>query len=125
MTEMNGPDMEGLLRRVGRMMTTVSGDAACLPATTLHNEGWLLRLVLDVAAGLIAADEGLPLPFALDRTARWFSEPLLDSAFLSQFRGDPLAENYTHADAVIGQFAFRADTKIGLRLEPEATHFVV
>jgi len=80
----------------------------------------LLRLTL------AAATQGTHcLPFKFQSDARWFSEALLYSRFLPRFRGDPLAEAPTHADAVVGQFAFDAATKAGLVLRPGATQLVV
>lgn len=117
--------MDDLLRRVGGLLADVIGDAACLPPTMLYNEGWLLRLTLDAAAGLIAAGDGLALPLSFGPGDRWYSEPLLASAFLPQFRGDPLAEDFTRADAVIGRFDFRGDVRAELSLAEGAAEFVV
>lgn len=107
------------------MLADAGDGSACVPATMLHGEGWLLRLVLDIAAELVASGEAPILPFALARDARWFSEALLDSAFLSQYRGDTLAESFTRADAVVGHFEFQPDARTGLRLTENATQFVV
>ena len=77
-----------------------AGDAP-FPPTVLFNEDWLLRIVLDwFAKSEMARDDGHPLAPA--RGAKWYSEPLLPSAFLPRYRGDRLAESRTHADGVIG-----------------------
>jgi len=102
------------------LLAGASAPDSRIPPTLLFNEGWLLRLVL------AAAETGCPgLPFALQPQARWFSEALLRSAFLPRFRGDPLAESSTHADAVAGHFRFRPDSKAGLSLAPSGSQFVV
>ena len=76
------------------------GDSP-FPPTVLFNEDWLLRIVLDwFAASETAQEDGHPLAPAPG--ARWYSEPLLPSAFLPRYRGDRLAESRTHADGVIG-----------------------
>ena len=99
---------------------SIESDAPCIPGTLIYNEGWLLRLAL------AAAFRGSRcLPFALEHDSRWFSEALLYSRFLPRFRGDRLAESLTHADAVVGQFIFGAETKTGVILCPQATQFVV
>ncbi len=108
------------LDEVQRIFESITAEGACIPGTLLYNEGWLLRLVL--AAGSKGADF---LPFRFEPTARWFSEALLYSAFLPRVRGDQLAESWTHADGVVGQFQFDASTKAGLVLEPECSQFVV
>lgn len=86
------------LDRIGEMLRTAHKDERTFPATIFYNEGWLLRLVVDWFSLTQAA--GHALSFASD--ARWFSEALLPSQFLGDRRGDPLAEGWTHADAVIG-----------------------
>ena len=55
--------------------------------------------------------------------ARWFSEAWLPSAFQARFRGDPLAESRTHADAVLGHFAIGDPGTSGLALAPDARQF--
>jgi hypothetical protein len=112
--------MKTAMREVQKILESITAEGACIPGTLLYNEGWLLRLVL--AAGSKGAD---CLPFRFEPTARWFSEALLYSAFLPRSRGDRLAESLTHADGVVGQFVFRAETKAGLGLEPGCSQFVV
>lgn len=112
--------MKMALREVQRILESIANGLGRVPGTLLYNEGWLLRLAL--AAGSEGTD---CLPFRFEPSARWFSEALLYSAFLSRFRGDQLAESMTHADGVVGQFLFDAATKAGLGLEPECSQFVV
>jgi hypothetical protein len=57
--------------------------------------------------------------------ARWFSEARLASAFLPRYRGDTLAEGYTHADGVVGHFRIGETGQAELKLENDAGQFVV
>ena len=91
------------------------------PPTTLYNEGWLLRLVVDWFSTSGITDH--PLSFPID--GHWFSEARLPSAFLPRFKGDPLAESHTNADGVIGHFMIGSTGKTDLALTQDATHFVV
>lgn len=115
--------MRGALpERLLRILRSCEADeGACFPPTEFFNEGWMLRLVLDAVRSLKIA--GHPLSFA--EGATWYSEALLESPFRPRHRADRLAEGFTNADGVIGQFDFRATTKAGLRLKPDATQFVV
>ena len=64
-------------------------------------------------------------PLTLLRASRWYSEALLPSAFLPRWKGDPLAESWTHADGAIGQFRIGQQGKTDLSLLPDAEQFVV
>jgi hypothetical protein len=64
-------------------------------------------------------------PLNFQKNARWFSEALLPSAFLARCRGDPLAENWTHADGVVGHFIIGDQGKADLSLQRGATQFLV
>jgi hypothetical protein len=92
-----------MIHRVAQLLAQCDAPSTVLPPTVLYNEGWLLRLVLD----WFAAHPGVRHEFSLLPRARWFSEALLASPFLARWRGDPLAEAYTHADGIIGHFAIR------------------
>jgi len=108
------------LRQVFALLESASFLESNIQPTLLYNEGWLLRLVLS------AAEKGVPsLPFHFLQGARWFSEALLSSAFLSRYRGDQLAESLTHADGVVGHFRFSPGSKAGLALDSNGTQFVV
>jgi len=86
--------------RVAELLLRCGTEAAILPPTELYNEGWLLRLVLDWFEHEPESGHVLAFP----PNARWYSEALLASRFLPTSRGDPLAESFTHADAVVGHF---------------------
>jgi hypothetical protein len=108
------------LTTIYSLLDTSSTAESRFPPTLLYNEGWLLRLVLS------AAEHGVPcLPFNFHSGARWFSEALLASAFLPRYRGDRLAEAYTHADGVVGHFRFAPESKAGLALDPAGSQFAV
>ena len=49
----------------------------------------------------------------------------MPSAFLARHRGDPLAENWTHADGVLGHFTIGNQGKADLSLRHDATQFLV
>lgn len=105
---------------ISRMLQRSYGDTPSFPPTELFSEGWMMRLILE--AGFTGA---ATLPFTVAEGARWYSEARLASAFLPRFRGDQLAEGYTHADGLVGHFEFRADTTAGVTLPVGATQFVV
>jgi hypothetical protein len=109
------------LESVQMMLRSSSSIQPHFPPTLLYNEGWLLRLVLDWFARHSVQDHALS--FAAG--ARWFSEALLPSAFLARYRGDKLAESWTHADGVAGHFLIGEEGKADLKLLPEATQFLV
>jgi len=117
--------MSGRLRLPDRLIRILrsaeQGDSASFPPTEIFNEGWMLRLVLDAVQSL----EMRSHPLAFEPGARWYSEALLESPFRASRRGDPLAEGFTNADAVIGHFEFRPSTKAGLTLSPGGAQFVV
>ena len=73
-----------------------------MPPTKLYEEGWLLRIIMDWFANNNIS--GHPLSF--DNRCQWYSEALLQSTFFPrpEQKRDPLAESWTHADAVIGNF---------------------
>lgn len=80
----------------------------------------MLRLILDWFSEQSPSSH--PLSFAPG--SRWYSEALLSTQFRARARGDSLAENWTHADGVIGHFSIgggRGDA----RLKPGAKQFVV
>lgn len=105
---------------VAEMLRRSQGHEPLFPPTELYSEGWMLRLLMYAAS---ESKGGLPVDLAPDAT--WYSEARLPSPFRPRFRGDPLGEGFTHADGVVGHFEFRAETRAGLRLLPEASQMVV
>ncbi len=117
---MQSHHQKAALQTIYSMLDVAATSDSRFPPTLLYNEGWLLRLVLS------AAEQGVPcLPFTFHMGAGWFSEALLASAFLPRYRGDCLAEAYTHADGVVGHFRFAPESKAGLRLDPAGSQFAV
>ena len=73
------------------LLSNFDPDEPNFPPTTLYNEGWLLRLVVDrfSKSGVINH------PLSFPKGGHWFSEARIPSAFFPKFRGDPLAEAHT------------------------------
>lgn len=90
-----------LTEHIARMLAQSADPSRVFPPTDLFNEGWMLRLALD----WFSRNPGIPHELAFSHGSAWYSEALLPSAFLARFRGDRLAESWTHADGVIGHFA--------------------
>jgi hypothetical protein len=105
---------------ITQMLARAYGDQPSFPPTELFSEGWMLRLLLEAASSGHAT-----LPFSFLDGASWYSEAQLSSAFRPRTRRDPHGEGHTHADGVVGHFAFRDDTTAGLSLRAQATQFVV
>ena len=108
-------------KRIGAMMQSCATKSPVFPPTTIYNERWLLRLVLDwFSANPI---EGHPLN--VTEKGRWFSEVLLPTTFTGSGKAARLAETSTHADAVVGHFDVGTKGKDDLSLRPDAKHLVV
>jgi hypothetical protein len=114
------PSPADALTRVASMLLASGTSRGVLPPTALYNEGWMLRLVLEWFARHPPAGH----PLDVLPGSSWRSEALLGSAFAPRFRGDPLAESFTHADGVIGNV--RAGSGRGDVLPaPSANQFTV
>jgi len=107
--------------RVLEMLRSASTGNPSFPPTVLYNENWMLRVVLDALVSGGTSSQAIPVT----EGARWYSEALLPSAFLARVRGDPLAESYTPADGVIGQFQIGGVGKGDLVLDPDAKQLSV
>jgi hypothetical protein len=116
-----GDSLSEALKSIQEMLRSAASDQSLFPPTLLYNEGWLLRLVLHWFSEASVQDH--PLSFAAD--SKWFSEALLPSPFLARYRGDKLAENWTHADGVVGHFRIYEKGKTDFRLLPGAAQFLV
>jgi hypothetical protein len=86
-----------------------------------YNEGWLLRLVLDWFER--HRSEAHLLQFVSG--SRWYSEALLPSQFFARYRGDGLAEGWTHADGVVGHLAIGDSAMADAKLIDGASQFVL
>jgi hypothetical protein len=121
MTEKTSRSNSMSLARILPLIEAAKGDRPPFPRTEIFNETWLVRLVVDWFAQNGAP--GFPLNFAPG--ARWFSEALLPSAFLARYRGDPLAESWTHADEIIGHFAIGSAGRTDCSLTSKVEQFIV
>lgn len=93
-----------LIKEIGGLLDKCGGNDRAMPATTLYNENWLLRLVLDWHKRNKCPDS----PFSFHSDATWYSEGLLASPFL---KGDK-REKHTHADGVIGNVCIKKTAEI-------------
>jgi hypothetical protein len=107
---------------IGSMLRSCATKSPVFPATTMFNESWLLRLVLDWFASHALTEH----PLAVPEDGRWFSEAVLPTTFTGGGgKAARLAESATHADAVIGHFDIGTKGAADLSLRPDATHLVV
>jgi len=109
------------IERIAALLEKSGGPEKNFPPTDLYNEGWMLRLVLD----WLSSNPGIDHDLAFATTDKWYSEALLPSAFLPRVRGDKLAESWTHADGVIGDFVIGADREGDLSLVKGASRILV
>jgi len=109
------------MEMVQDILSSCNTEEPNLPPTTLYNEGWLLRLVLEWFSKHRVTGHALDF----DSGSVWFSEALLPSAFLATCRADPLAEGWTHADGAIGHFHLGDVGKGDLKLRDDAGQLVI
>jgi hypothetical protein len=110
-----------VLNTVREILDRCGTDTSVMPPTELYNEGWMLRLLLD----WFDKHRGHHHALSFEPGAVWYSEALLPSKFLHTFRGDPLAESFTHADGVIGHFRVQSGVRGDATLTEYPTQFVV
>ena len=113
--------LSSVTKRIGAMMQSCVTKSPVFPPTTIYNERWLLRLVLDWFS--TNPIEGHPLN--VTEKGRWFSEVLLPTTFTGSGKAARLAETSTHADAVVGHFDVGNKGKDDLSLRSDAKHLVV
>jgi len=106
--------------RIVSLLQKCDSAQPVFPVTELFNEGWLLRLILD----WFSQQPHKPHPLAFTAKSLWFSEARLPSQFLARYRGDELAESWTHADGVIGHIEVGGSRKTDTSLLPGATQLV-
>ena len=109
------------LERIAELLDRCDGPEKNFPPTDLYNEGWMLRLILD----WLSLNPDIDHDLAFSANDKWYSEALLPSAFLPRVRGDKLAESWTHADGVIGDFVIGADREGDLSLAEGASRILV
>ncbi len=110
-----------MINRISHLLKQCDASGRVFPATELFNEGWLLRIILDWFSG----QSNLRHPLAFTKKCRWFSEGLIPSQFLARFRGDPLAESWTHADGILGNIKIGETGKTDIQVSDRATHLTV
>jgi len=108
-------------KRIAELLSKAEGSERVFPATDLYNEGWMLRLVID----WFSQNPRVAYDIRFAKDAQWYSEALLPSAFFARQRGDKLAESWTHADGVIGQFEIGKNADGDLTLREGASQLVV
>ncbi len=109
------------IERIASLLSKCSALERHFPPTILYNEGWMLRLVLD----WLSFNPAIEFDLAFKSNDKWYSEALLPSAFLQRYRGDKLAESWTHADGVIGDFVIGKNREGDLSLSDGASRIMV
>jgi hypothetical protein len=109
------------VERIAKLLKRCGGPEKNIPPTDLYNEGWILRIVLD----WLSINPGIDHELAFAVSDQWYSEALLPSAFLARFQGDKLAESWTHADGVIGDFVIGLNRGGDLSLARDAYRIIV
>lgn len=110
-----------MLETIMLLIEEMQTEKRHMPPTTFYNEGWLLRLIMhwfsqnQIAGHLLSFRSG----------AEWYSEGLLSSQFLPVYKGDRLAESYTHADGIIGNIAVGERGKGDIFLKEPFEQFLV
>jgi hypothetical protein len=107
--------------KIARLLGRCDSPENNFPPTELYNEGWMLRLVLD----WFSSNPGIDHELSFTATDKWYSEALLPSAFLARYRGDKLAESWTHVDGVIGDFEIGVNRDGDLSLVKGASRILV
>jgi len=106
--------------RIVSLLQKCDSTQPVFPITELYNEGWLVRLILD----WFSRQPYNPHPLAFRPESRWFSEARLPPQFLARYRGDKLAESWTHADGVIGHIKIGGSRKTDTSLLRDANQLV-
>lgn len=112
---------QSFLNVVVGLLKRCDSDETVFPPTDLYNEGWLLRVILDWFSKQAPTDHEL----SFSDGCTWFSEALLPPQFLARYRGDKLAESWTHADGIIGHIIIGRDRKTDTTIDSDASHLVV
>ena len=88
-----------VLDRIKSMLELCSYEETRFPPTDLYNEGWMLRLSLD----WFENHQTRTHPLTISKNEMWYSEAQLPSAFLARYKGDKLAEAWTHAPPPVSE----------------------
>ena len=110
-----------MINVITALLAELEEEKPHMPPTLLFNEGWLMRVVLHWFSQNNIADHSLSFRLG----AVWYSEGLLSSPFLPVYRGDKLAESFTHADGIIGNIDTGRKGKADIQLVDPYEGFVV
>lgn len=116
----NGCKENNVNQAIFTLIKKCDSASRLFPATEFYNETWMLRLILE----WFSKNNIKNHPFSFSKNCRWFSEGLIPSQFLARYRGDPLAESWTHADGIIGHFEVGEGGKADVCLRNNAQHLV-
>ncbi len=106
---------------IAQILSKADTKETHIPPTLLYNEGWMLRLVLNFFATHNTPNH----PLSFQGRIKWHSEALLPTQFYARDRNDKLAESWTHADGVFGDFIIGEGAKGDLQLSDNPKVFVV
>jgi len=96
-----------MIKEIANILDRCHDITTNISPTILYNEGWMTRLLVN-----ISIDAGIQLQGVnFGEIKKWYSEGLLSSPFLPRSRTDTLAEGYTHADMVLGDFEVDASNR--------------
>ena len=110
-----------MLNHITQILSKADTKETHVPPTLLYNEGWMLRLVLN----FFATHDMPNHPLSFHGRNNWHSEALLPTQFYARDRSDKLAESWTHADGVYGDFMIGDSAKGDLKLLHDPKVFVV
>jgi len=110
-----------MIKAVTEILNRCERKDTNIPPTILYNEGWMIRLLVE-----ISVKEKIQLPnINFGAIKQWYSEGLMSSPFLARTRGDKLAEGYTHADMVLGDFTVDITNRGDIKVNESARIFGV
>lgn len=105
-----------------KIIDSAANKNSNIPPTLIYNEGWLLRLVLKLIEENKIVHTDITF---LSENCKWYSEALLPSLFLPRYRGDKLAESWTHADGVVGKIYINFNVNGALTLYDNCDYFYI
>ena len=82
------------------IIKSIDSPAPGINPTEIYNEGWMTRLLVYYSI----QDKLTINSIDFSKITNWCSEAVISSPFLQRYRGDKLAEGFTHADMTIGDF---------------------
>ena len=110
-----------MINSISEILSKCDSGQRNINPTLLYNEGWMIRLLVAESIKENITIKGLNF----NNIATWYSEGLLSSPFLPRIKGDKLAEGFTHADMVLGDFTVEAELRGDIKLKDNANLFGV